>query len=468
MKRSHVVLGVAVLLAVTLFNPPSEGATSDRCLPGTPAISHLAGGAPAKAKATRVACGVETGFYTGETGIAVTKQGSIWFSAADWEWAMVHSKDNGRTWQREAAEGPQAMPGCYVVTSPVTCLDSEADKNATVADAYLWVDPTTGKLFWSKTYGGLADCSSLSMTPDDGETWQATPEFACPGADYEKIAGGPAPAGADKPVGYPSVLYGCTNGPAPIFIVGPSRPCYKSLDAGKTWGFAGVPLPSPLAPGCLHIQEAQTVGPDGTIFLPVGCGSTNLAGLVRLAISKDEGLTWSYANVPTGAVGNAAAYAGVTAAVDAAGNLYVVWRGADQKPYLAVSKDQGASWNGPLLIAPPGVASGGPTPQVVAQKAGHIAIGYYGWTKDAQHLNGYLSESFNATARTPLLQTGLLNDPSNPLYFPVDSGTLPRNDYLGVTMAPDGTPWVALVKLLSAKPDVEGYIPSTGFAGHLE
>ena len=64
-------------------------------------------------------------------------------------------------------------------------------------------------------------------------------------------------------------------------------------------------------------------------------------------------------------------------------------------------------------------------------------------------------ESFNATAKRPLLYTGLLNDPRRPLYFPVDSGTLPRNDYLGVTMAPDGTPWVGLVKLLSTKPDAE-------------
>jgi hypothetical protein len=382
---------------------------------------------------------------------------------------MVHSQDNGRTWKREAAGGPQAMPGCYAVTSPWTCQDTESAKNGTVADAFLWVDPATGKLFWSKTYG-FAMCSSLSMTPDDGKTWQATPEFACPGADYEKIAGGPAPAGGAKPVGYPSVLYACTNGPAPWFVVGPARVCYKSLDGGNPWGFTGAPLPSPLAPGCLHFQEAQVVGPDGTLYLPISCGSSNASALVRVAISKDEGATWSYVAVPTGEIGNGAGLiGGVSMAVDQAKNLYVVWRGTNQKPYLSVSKDQGATWNGPLLVSPRGVTSGlAPTPQVVVQKPGHIAIGYYGWTKDAQHLNGYLTESFNATARTPLLHTGLLNDPRKPLYFPVESGTLPRNDYLGVAMAPDGTPWVALVKLLSAKPDAEGYIQSTGFAGHLE
>jgi hypothetical protein len=60
-----------------------------------------------------------------------------------------------------------------------------------------------------------------------------------------------------------------------------------------------------------------------------------------------------------------------------------------------------------------------------------------------------------------------LNAPSQPLYFPVKSGSLPRNDYLGVTIAPDGTPWTALTKLRSDTPDAAGFIQSTGFAGRL-
>ena len=469
MTLPRVLPALALAALAALVVPSHAARPSGPCSPGTPAVSYVPGGPPVRTAHPRVACASDTGYYTGETGIAVTKNGHVWFSAADWEWAMVRSTDNGRTWQRAAAEGPQAMPGCFVATSPATCQDTEGAKNGTVADAYLWVDPATGKLFWSKTYG-LAVCSSLSMTADDGRTWRATPEFACPGADYEKIAGGPPPAGGEKPVGYPSVLYGCTNGPAPVFVVGPTRACYRSLDGGTTWRFVGAPLPSPLAPGCLHFQETQVVGPDGTLYLPISCGNSNASALVRVGMSHDEGLTWSYVAVPTGEVGNGAGLiGGVSLAVDRARNLYVVWRGADQKPYLSVSRDQGRTWHGPMAVAPRGVTSGGPTPQVVAQASGHIAIGYYGWTKDAQHLNGYLTESFDATAKRPVLQTALLNDPRRPLYFPVQSGaTLPRNDYLGVTFSPDGTPWVGLVRLLSSKPDSEGYIPSTGFAAHLQ
>jgi hypothetical protein len=464
-------LGAAlVMLAAGLVAtaPPGAARNADPlCSPERASTTHVAGGNVLQRKPLRIPCASETGYYTGETTIGVTSNGSVWFSAADWEWALVRTQDNGKTWERITPGGPQAMPGCYIATSPATCQDTQAAKNGTVADGFLWVDPTTSKVFWSKTYG-LAVCSSLSMTPDDGKTWPAVPEFACPGADYEKIAGGPAPEGGEQPVGYPNVLYGCTNGPVPFFVVGPSRACYKSLDGGREWTFAGAPVPSPLAPGCLHFQEPQAVGPDGTLYVPLSCGTDNPAGLVKIARSHDEGTTWEYRDVPAGEVGNSAGFiGGVSLAVDEGGNVYVVWRGADSKPYLAISKDQGNSWTAPLMVGMPGVTSGGPTPQVAARRPGHVAIGYYGHTGDPEVLSGYLTESFDATAATPIFYSALLNDPKDPLYFPTDGGTLPRNDYLGVAIGPDGTPWVGLVKLKSATSDSEGFIQSTGYAARL-
>lgn len=461
---------LAVATSVLVVAVPSEARRAPShptCSPERAAVVHAAGEKVKRVRATRIPCASETGYYTGETGIAVTESGSVWFSAADWEWALVRSADKGRSWERITPGGPQAMPGCFVATSPATCQDTQAAKNGTVADGFLWIDPTTSKLFWSKTYG-LAVCSSLSMTPDDGRTWQSNSSFACPGADYEKIAGGPAPKGGEQPVGYPNVLYGCTNGPVPFFVVGPSRACYKSLDGGASWVFAGAPVPSPLAPGCLHFQEPQAVGPDGTLYVPLSCGSDPSIPMVRVAMSGDEGRTWSYVEVPTADVGNGAdLIGGVTLAVDRANGLYVVWRGEDGKPYLASSRDKGASWKGPFNVAKPGVTTGGPTPQVAAREPGHVAIGYYGSTKDPEVLHGFLTESFDGQAAAPTFQSAQLNATDDPLYFPVSGGTLPRNDYLGVAIGPDGEPWVGLVKLASKDPDAEGFVQSTGFAGRL-
>lgn len=470
-------LSLATLILWTLVSAPAaQAATAPApgCAPARPAVAYHAGGTLVSPAPLRIVpCATETGYYTGETGIGVTKQGTVWFSAANWEWALAKSEDAGAHWQAFTVPGPQAWPGCQIGTSAITppCDPSEQAKYNTVADAYLYVDPYTSKIFWSKTYG-YAVCSSMNMSADDGATWYPVTRFACPGGDYEKIAAGPPPAGGAAPTGYPDVVYTCVNGPAPVFVVGPGRVCYKSLDGGVTWGLAGVPLPSPLAPGCLQFQEPQRVGPDGTLYLPLGCAATgsNPAGAVRVAISHDEGQTWSYAQVPTGSAGSGAGLiGGVSLDVDRAGTLYVVWPGTDDKVYLAVSKDQGQTWNAPLLVSAPGVAqSGAPFAQVAARDPGHIAIAYYGYTgSDSSRLNGYLTESYDASGPNPLFYTAQLNDRAEPLYFPVKSGLLPRNDYLGVTIAPDGTPWTGLVKLLSDTPDSQGFIPSTGFAGRL-
>jgi hypothetical protein len=187
-------------------------------------------------------------------------------------------------------------------------------------------------------------------------------------------------------------------------------------------------------------------------------------------MSQDEGTTWSYVDVPTGSVGsNAGLIGGVSLAVDRKGALYVLWPGADDKPYLSTSTDGGKTWRGPLMVATPGVIEATPHAQIAAREPGHIAIAYYGHPAQSSgaRLNGYLTESFNGAAKQPVFYSAQLNQTSDPLYFPVKSGTLPRNDYLGVTIAPDGTPWTGLVKLLSNKPDGQGYIQSTGYVARL-
>jgi hypothetical protein len=219
-RHRPVLLAAAGLLCAVAVLPAAHASSpSVSCAHSRLAVAHHGGG-PALADPPRrlVSCVSETGFFTGETTIAVTKQGTVWLSAANWEWALARSTDAGRHWSAYGVPGPQAYPGCGVGTSAISyCDTSESGKYNTVADAFLWADPRTSRLFWSKTYG-YAACSRLNFTANDGRAWQAVTRFACPGGDYEKVGGGPAPAGGAKPTGYADVLYGCANGPAPTRV----------------------------------------------------------------------------------------------------------------------------------------------------------------------------------------------------------------------------------------------------------
>src|SRR5690349_6042576 len=131
-----VVAGAVTLVPSGSAAAPGRAAGDPLCSPDRATIAHHAGGQVVpQRKPARVPCASRTGFYTGETGIAVTGDGSVWFSAANWESALVRSKDNGHSWEAITPGGPQAMPGCYIATSPMTCQDTESAKNNTVADA---------------------------------------------------------------------------------------------------------------------------------------------------------------------------------------------------------------------------------------------------------------------------------------------------------------------------------------------
>src|SRR4051812_18265088 len=191
-----------VVCAFALTAPAAQGASPGAgCAPGRPAVAHYAGAHVVPAPQKRIPCATETGYYTGETGIGVSPNGTVWFSAADWEWALGRSRDDGAHWDRFIVPGPQAMPGCGIgVTAVTPCSDSESDKYNTVGDAFLLVDRDSNRLFWSKTYG-YAICSSLNYSPDDGANWRAGPRFACPRGDHGQMARRPPPEGGGQPPG---------------------------------------------------------------------------------------------------------------------------------------------------------------------------------------------------------------------------------------------------------------------------
>ena len=231
-------------------------------------------------------------------------------------------------------------------------------------DPYVWVDWRTDRVY---TIDLTLACAYLSYTDDGAKTWTTNP-LACgrPVNDHHTLFSGPPVT--SPTVGYPNIVYYCWNDVA-------SSACSKSLDGGITFTATGSPAFTGMSEGgqngpdqCGGLHGHGHVGYDGTVYLPRGwCGQP------YVAISKDEGATWDRVQVAD--IGIEGHEAGV--ATDKKGNVYYTWVAPNRLPYLAVSKNGGKSWSKPMLIAPPGLTEAN-LPGIDVGKPGAIAVVYMG------------------------------------------------------------------------------------------
>jgi hypothetical protein len=240
-------------------------------------------------------------------------------------------------------------------------------------DPFLVVDHRTGRIFSVNFLGdGQPTCATISHTDDNGNTWSSFPT-ACDGFDGESIGTGP-PA-TTKPIGYPDIVYYCT-GTTPTSAPPTTTPiCSKSLDGGVTF----VPTGNTPWPGAESDAAGDTfgpwagnpvVGPDGTVYIP-----KRFAGQPELAVSRDEGLTWTRRRVATDGSGGETP----RMAVDNQGDLVYAWTNAHHAPEVAFSRDHGQRWSAPIPLAPPGVNEGVlPRPAITAD--GRVAVAWVGTT----------------------------------------------------------------------------------------
>ena len=204
-----------------------------------------------------LACGVETGYATSESSLAVSGNGTLVYSPAQTENSMVRSPDDGTSWSltRPAVEQPTAFWN--------------------TVDPFVIADRRTGRLFWShatgpvRNEGGLPQGSGFYLagaygfqvfnSGDNGRSWQTADYSSAPTGDWEKLAVGPPPpasTGAAHPSGYPDVVYLCAN--SPVEVTGPGRLCYKSLDGGATFTPTGYMSPTASKPaGQLPAAQLQ-------------------------------------------------------------------------------------------------------------------------------------------------------------------------------------------------------------------
>jgi hypothetical protein len=301
-------------------------------LPGPRFVAHHAG-ARRVASATGAAPTprlFRTRSYAVEPTIGVTARG-VWVQAVGWTGdrpgspSPVGGEISGRVLHAPLPGGPftDESPAAGGVYTHVHTFDPE-----------LYVDEGTGRIF---TTDLVIPCMEMSYRDDaPGSAW-TTSVVGCEQTDHQTVfAGRPV---SSPTVGYPNVVYMCAmNGgvgvPSSAFTS-----CLKSLDGGTTFVLTGTApyTDDPTRPdGDLRVRGAcngatghGTAGPDGTVYLPRGwCGQP------WLAISHDEGATWTRVQVARNGMGMSDEgvwdhKAGV--AVDAAGTVYYTWVAYDRR-----------------------------------------------------------------------------------------------------------------------------------------
>lgn len=444
---------VCVLLAAALWTPVAPaaapphhhgstglGSLDPRAVevvpPGTPGP---VGGSTQEARAFRPNAGAAPGRGSGEvrlyrTGtnaieptLGIDGRGRVFFIGVDGaQWPAfptqtVVTSDAGRTWDDVTPPPPQ--------------------DHVTTEDPYLYVDEATGRVFSTDF---MLPCTAVSRTDDAGGTWE-TSITACDLVDHQTIFAGPPVT--SRPEGYPNVVYYCAVD-AGAATVAMAVSCLKSVDGGATFVRTGEPafLGAPdagQAGACPGGSGHGVAGPDGTIYVPRGVCSEPW-----LAISHDEGATWEQVRVAPAAMGaDGRVDHDAAVAVDAAGNLYYSWTGADLKPYLSVSKDGGATWTKPVMVAPPGVKIATLIALDVASP-GNLAVAFVGSERQKVFgegdYNGYLMVTRDGLSRDPLFHAARVNPREDPIDGTCATGSCGSNrEFIDVAIAPDGTAWAA-------------------------
>jgi hypothetical protein len=263
------------------------------------------------------------------------------------------------TWQDRSAN---AATGC-----PQGSLTS--------LDPILFTDRQTGRTFESQLAGKTA---LTCYTDDDGTSWTPTSGSGInSGVDHQTIGGGPfAPGGIGALTSYQNAVYYCSQDIA-------DASCAVSHDGGLTYGPA-VPMYSLLDCGGLH-GHVKVDPSSGTVYVPnKGCGATQ-----GVAVSTDNGTTWTVRHVPGSTPGDSDPSVGV----GANGTVYFGYQGADGHARIAVSGDKGQSWvNGQDVGAQLGIQNI-VFPAMVAGDDNRAAFAFLGTTtggnyQDAANFHG--------------------------------------------------------------------------------
>ncbi len=402
---------------------------------------------------------------------------------------ILRSSDNGKSWERMIPE----IPG-----------DKETVINASMGS--IAVDQQTGRLFvsscgdptcvpdnpWSGKIAKLLRdnrtwSDTLVYSDDQGESWHILRGQFKDGGDWGKTFLGPPAIDASKNKlssnNYPNIIYHLAGATFSL-----TQYCWKSLDGGKSFQLTKKPVfsnytrktPLPyggepeIPAGYPRIDDTHTlsgvgvVTADGTIYIPA-----NICGFPRIYISRDEGDSWSFLDIPVAKVRGIKTYDGITGiheppnggkpykpqqpfhklygstgmsaiwsqqlAIDEDERFYLSWVDArDDLPYLSISNDRGKTWNKPLMISAPGVNMASIS-AIAVRNPGEVVISYYGSRDGGWSFDGFITLSRNALDADPIFHSAQTCTEA-----PIQYNRLGEPcEFTGAVFTPDGTAWAS-------------------------
>ncbi len=217
-----------------------------------------------------------------------------------------------------------------------------------------------GRVFQSQLAGAS---SIMSYSQDDGNTWTQSQGSGQPaGADHQTVGGGPYNNGSFPPPPphplYPHQIYYASQDVATALAA-------RSDDGGLTFG-PGIPVWNLTQCGGLHGHIK--VGPDGTVYIPnKSCGTDT-----GVAVSQDNGLTWTVKTIPGSGSGGTDPSIGI----GSDNTIYLGYQNAANIPHIAVSTDHGDTWHDVDVSG--GIIQNAVFPEVVAGDGDRAAFGFLG------------------------------------------------------------------------------------------
>lgn len=235
-------------------------------------------------------------------------------------------------------------------------------------DPILFTDSEFGRTFVAQLEGLTPAGATIDITDDDGDTFIPSDGVVPSDIDHETIGGGQYNPNAVPPPpphpAYPNAIYYASQS------VTDAR-ALRSDNGGLVFSPAAAPMFT--VADCAGLHGHLKVSPaDGTVYVPDfacgGNGALHNGGKQGLAVSVDNGETWTVHTIPdsstSGVIQTPVTPDGPqtrdpAVAVGTDGTVYFAYQAADGKSMVAVSQDKGVTW-APSVDLGASVINGGP------------------------------------------------------------------------------------------------------------